>query len=427
MRNYQWHGFFALGGLVNVSPDPIAAAMPYLHHPPLVVWLSALPVLLTGYSEALLRFVAACCTILSTAAIYVLARRLAGQKYGFWSAVFFALTPMMAYFGRMPDHEAPALLICLLFAAVLVDWLRRPTRRGWWVLVLLTVLAVWTAWGAVIVIGVLGVMALFHTRRRAAVIMLGIVALGALIALLGYFVYLVPDAISDLINAFVWRTSTNSLEPGAADFAWSQYGLRVVVRLLTLYAPTVMVLALIGIRFTRRGLHRGTIVALPAAGFGYMLVFRNASYIHDYYMIFTAPGIALLAGGAVALLPRTPLRWLRPLVVSLVVFLPIGLVRYVDDLYVGSDASMLTFARIIREHTEPGDVIMSDLPTIGYAIEFYAERAVQWDTPPAQAIGQTTVDDHAVYLLYCGGDLPDGVVLLSQVEVGAQCRLARLR
>src|SRR5690606_22755519 len=75
--------------------------------------LPSLPVLLVGYHEVVVRFVFAACSLLSMAVMYALTRRLYGHTRAVWSAVFFTLTPMFAYFGRMPDHEAPAMLLLL--------------------------------------------------------------------------------------------------------------------------------------------------------------------------------------------------------------------------------------------------------------------------------------------------------------------------
>lgn len=134
VRNYHWHGFFALNGMIDQNPEIVGVSSPYLHHPPLAVWLFALPTIFAGYDEAVIRFGAASCTLIGGAALFVLARRLAGQRFALWSTAFYLLTPMTAYFGRMPDHEAPALMFVILFAALLVNWLRRQragSGGGW--------------------------------------------------------------------------------------------------------------------------------------------------------------------------------------------------------------------------------------------------------------------------------------------------------
>ena len=431
VRNYQLHGFFQQDGLVNISTGFDSPMEPYTHHPPLIVWLETPLVLLFGYDEALIRFVAASCTLIGAAALYVLARRLKGRIFAFWSTAFYVFTPMIAYFGRMPDHEAPALMFSLLFAAVLIDWLRRPTRRKWWALVVLTVLVAWTAWGGLIMIGILTLAALFFTRRRVALIMLGVVAFGAVIAVLGYFEVFSHDAIPDLINAFVWRTSTSSLEPGAINFTAGEYVLRIVVRLVTLYTPSICVLMLIGAALVlrQRGLLRTMLLAFVAAGVGYALLFRNASYIHDYYLLYLAPALGLLAGGAVVLLPKRS-RWLRPLVASLVLVTLPATLYYLNDIYRSSDATLpLSFAQVVHDQTAPDDLIISNLPNIGDALEFYAERTIAWGEPYSDALEAATLFKGATYYLHCDSyaNLPDNVVRLAEVEISPQCYLTRLR
>lgn len=432
VRNYQLHGFRELNGLVDTNSDPTGAVTPYTHHPPLIVWLSAALVLPVGYSEALLRFLAAGCTLISAAAFYGLARRLAGQQFALWCTAFYLLTPMMAYFGRMPDHEAPALMFTLLFALVLVSWLRSPTRQRWWLLAGLVALTAWTAWGGLVVIGMLCVMALFYTRRRLAVIMLGVVAVGAVIALLGYYQIAYADAIPDLINTFIWRSSASSLEPGSVAFTASDYVLRVIVRLIVLYTPAVCLLALVGVwlRLRRRGLLRGMILAWLAAGLAYILLFRNASYIHDYYLIYLTPGLALLAGAGVALIPRRAPRLLRPVVMALAVVTLPATIYYLGQIYRGSDAELgLEFAQAIHNATAPGDLILSNVPNPGAPIEFYAERLINWGIMPDAAAQRADRAAGAVYYAICGDDpallMTDET--LSEVAINPACRLARLR
>ncbi len=432
VRNYQLHGFFAQGGLVNTNPDLTGIPQPYTHHPPLLVWLSALPVLLVGYDETLLRFVAAGCTLIGAAALYVFARRLKGERFALWSAAFYLFTPMTAYFGRMPDHEAPALLFVLLFAAVLADWLRRPTRGRWWALVVLTVLTCWTAWGGLIVLAALGAAALVDTQRRVAVVALALVAAASLLAMLGYYLVYFPDAITDLISVFVWRTSTSSLEAGAVSFTWGDYALRLLVRLITLYTPSLLVLALVGAFVTRRqrGLRRRVVVALLAAGFGYMLLFRNASYIHDYYLLYTTPAFALLAAAAMTNLPRRRARWLRPLVAALALVTLPATLYYLNEIHSSSDPALgLEFAQAVRAQTAPGDLILSNLPSIGYALEFYAERSIAWDTSPSDALEQAQRSSQQVYYLHCDSyaALPSSAPRLGEAAINSQCGLTRLR
>jgi 4-amino-4-deoxy-L-arabinose transferase-like glycosyltransferase len=401
---------------------------------------------MAGYSEALVRFVAAGCTLLSMAALYLVARRLSprrlsarrlgGQNYPFWCVAFYAFTPMMAYFGRMPDYEALSLLICLLFAAVLVNWLRRPTRRDWWALVILTVLAVWTAWGTIIMVGALLVMALIYSKRLPGVMMLGIVAGGALIALMGYYLYLVDDTINDLINVFVWRTSMNTLRQGSVNFGWGDYFFKVGARAVILYTPTVSFLALLGgvMTLRRPGLLRAVPLALTGGALAYLLLFRNASYIHDYYWIYLAPAVALFAGCALTLLPaRAPRylrRYVRAITVSLALVSLLPLMIYLNLLYSGSDDQTITIiGRALRERTQPQDLIMSNLPDEGMSIEFYAERKIHWNVPPAEAGQSANGFGGAAYYLHCQADpalLPD-VPVLEEVEVTSECRLTRLR
>jgi hypothetical protein len=432
VRNYQLHGFFLLGGSIDRNTDLTGGVVAYTHHPPLMVWLSALPALLVGYDETLIRWVAACCTMLGASALYVLARRLNGTRFAMWGAAFYLLTPMTAYFGRMPDHEAPALMFVLLFAAVLAEWPRRPTRARWWALLALGVLTAWTAWGGLIVVVALGAGALAVSRRRAPLLVIGAAVAASVVVMYGYYLIFAPDAITDLISVWVWRTSTSSLDPGSVPFTAAQFVTRILMRLHTLYTPSMLIIALVGVPVVvrRGGWLRIVLAALLAAGFGYTLIFPNAAYIHDYYLIYTAPGLAMLAAAGVTLLPGGAPRWLRPVTVGLaLVALPTSL-YYLASIYRTADSTLgLEFARVVHDHTAPGDLIMSNVPSIGLAPEFYAERAIHWQTMPADALAAAQRADRPAFYLQCDSypTLPPGTPELSRVEVVPECVLTRLR
>ncbi len=102
-------------------------------------------------------------------------------------------------------------------------------------------------------------------------------------------------------------------------------------------------------------------------------------------------------------------------------------VYYLRELYSGSDdASGLAFAQVVDEQTTPHDLILSNVPTVGMAVEFYAERQIVWQPSPDQAAALASRFDGATYYAVCG-DLPLPVTPLAEVQINPPCRLDRLR
>lgn len=440
IRNYERYGFGALGGMIVLNNSPLQPNQSdqyvyYANHPPLPVWLPSLPVLLVGYDEVVVRFVFAACTLLSIAALYRLVRRLFGHTQALWSAAFYGFTPMIAYFGRMPDHEAPAILLLLLFTWVIVLWLQQPTRERWLALAALIFMQAWTAWGGLISIFAVCVAALWTAqrpqRRAVLVVMLvGILGAGAVFA---FYQLLWSGTLDSFVDKFLWRSSSQSFVPGSEPFTWGQYGGRLLLRFITLFTPTICVVAALGVAPLFRDpsrLRRAVPLALLLGGVGFALLFRNASYVHDYYLMYVTPAVAIFSAVGLGYWwqQRRTMRWMRPLLVGLLVATPIAVIRYIDQLYQGSDQTdPLIIAQAFQQQTAANDLIMSNLPMIGLAIDFYASRDIDWEVTPAEAAARRD-ERESVYYFRCGesGELPAGTPVLSEVEVVPQCWLTRL-
>lgn len=150
-RNYALYGAPELGFLqlrnyeIPAQPENYIF---YFRHPPMISWalgLAGVPFMLT---EASSRFVMICATMISIASLYVLARRLLGQKRALFVVLLYGLTPMIVYFGRMPNHEPLVMGFLMPFITIYAQYLRYPTRTRWVALAILAILCMWTAWAA---------------------------------------------------------------------------------------------------------------------------------------------------------------------------------------------------------------------------------------------------------------------------------------
>ncbi len=409
LRNYERYSFGGLSGLVTFDTTPeLLNQIPdyYIRHPPLAVWISYPFIAASGFHEALVRIIYAGCTLISAAALATLTKRLLGRGE-IWALALYLFTPMMLYFGRMPDHEAPALMFVLLLAIVLVDWIRRPTRKRFVVAAMLMVALAWTAWGGLILgISLCGILLFAYRRRWRG--LLGLIAAGIIpaLAVILYYQLIWSGAIEELINFFIWRTSNASGTRETAAFTAIEYVARIALRLFTLFTPTVLALAIIGIWQARRGT-RLSIAILSGFLFGalaFILVFRNASFIHDYYLIYFAPGIALLA--TITILESRQAhrfrRFIRPVVTALLLIWPVITIVVLGFLYTGStNDEPLRLAASLRQHTAFEDMIVSNHPNDGMAIELYSEREISWDVPP-EMIASLDHDSRRLFYLFCG-------------------------
>jgi len=455
VRNYTRYGFASLKGIVVLNTEVVLSEsnlQPYVHHPPLAVWWSGALMLLNQeptYHESLIRFMTASATLMGIAALYAIGRRILAHRGAVWSVVVYALAPVVAYFGRMPDHEALAMLLVLLFVWVMLIFRERPTAVGWVALAVLTVGIVWTAWGGVIVLACVGVLLLITPRAapasgsllaaRPQVIALGLVALAALTGLLLYYNAFVPDTFGKLLSAFVWRTSDQSLTRGSVSFTAGEYLARQGGRAITHFTFNGIALLAIGaiviVRERTPRLSRWLPVVLLVGGVAYLIVFRNASYIHDYYLTYTAPGFALIAAQAITFVPahRRTRRWYRPLIAALLITLPVSSLVYLNILYSSSgQTEPLELAAGIAANTENSSVIVGEPPLDGLSVAFYASRAIIWGTTPDAAadLARAIIPQPVFYVVCRDSDtleLPPALLSEPPTAVSENCWLLRLK
>jgi hypothetical protein len=130
--------------------------VPYLHHPPLFPLAVAAAYRLTGRSDPLVtRLVPAGFHLAGLAGLFLLGRMLFPTSPVTTALALgvFAIVPMSAYFGKMPNHEATA-LCWVIWALVLTESYRgRPRRAALLGAVTLWTLACFTAWGAYPILG----------------------------------------------------------------------------------------------------------------------------------------------------------------------------------------------------------------------------------------------------------------------------------
>ena len=447
VRNYRLYGAdnLWLMQVLNAGPATPETYHYYVHHPPLVVWSVGLAEAVFGFHEAVARWVMASATLISIAALYALARRLYDHRRAWWAMAFYAFTPMVLYFGRIPDHEPPTLAIVLLLAVVFVDWWRQPTRRRWWALAVLAVLAVWTSWAGMLYVGVFVLLGMWQGRgeQRRAMFALGAVAGLALVTMLGYYQWRWPDTLRDLLDVFVWRASSRTFRRGSASFTVGQYLSHQTLDLLRTM-PTLLLVGLPGAipAFRRDSLRAKAVLgALFVVGAGYLLLFRNAGYIHIYYKIFLAPPLALSAAVALYYGSRS-LRLRQVIRVGLSVLVLSGMLigayalaqfhatgeqpYFIRD---GEAVSLLELADAITAHTSPDDIILTDMPFVSASLEYYAFRDVTtWLVTPAAALTRAEQEDQAVVYIYCSDEaaLPEEMTAYP-VQAASGCLFMRLR
>jgi len=131
-RNYLRYGLVATRGgqVANAGQLRPQDFRFYSHHPPGISLTIAASFALLGIHEWSARLVPLLFTLGAAACLYRIACEMGGRLAGFLATLVFLVQPMVALYGRMPDHEAPAAFFALLLAVLYLHW-QRTDRRGW--------------------------------------------------------------------------------------------------------------------------------------------------------------------------------------------------------------------------------------------------------------------------------------------------------
>jgi 4-amino-4-deoxy-L-arabinose transferase-like glycosyltransferase len=416
VRNFDLYGLDQTGLMIirNTAPVTPDQFHIYSHHPPLMVWLPAALTIPLGYNELGMRYGFVALTMISVALIYVLVRRLYGERVAFWAAIFYTFPPMMIYYGRVAGYSQFAFVFGLLFAIILMDWLRQPTRIRLLMLAVVAWLAVWSAWPAVFYVAGLGFAGMFlgDRKQRMAIVGLGCVTIIAFVALMGFYQLQWDQSIDSLLDAFVWRSSDATFRRGSEPFDMPEFFWRFFLHAVSLITLGVIVLATVGVFALRR---HGTrfantiVIGLFLGGVGYQLAFRNASYIHDYYKIYLMPAVAVAAAMAWVYIRNNPSshRILRPVLDAQLLAAVVQTVLLVFVLHRSVDQPWLDrVIKTIDRQAAEEDVIVANYNTyaeqLGYLMvtEFYTFRNIRWNVEP-EAVLDARPADGQLHYFYC--------------------------
>jgi hypothetical protein len=343
--------------------------VPYLHHPPLLgLYLAGVFRLSGRDTPAVARLAMAALHLLSYALFVALAARLLpGRRAAqLWAALVFAVVPLSGFFGKMPNHEGPALFFLLGGALALIHAAARP--RGWpaWACLggLALLLAGFTAWHALAAgTGVAAV--LVFSRRPCERVTAGYIGAAGLVLA----AVLVPLHMR-WANHGRWLASQGESARHWMAFSGGMTGLRDYVGdLLHAFSyacqyegllPTLLAVAWLMQAGWRRlrgeplAAEETFLAALWAGSFGYQLGFAELARVHPYQQMLLLPFVALasarvVGGIAAALAPRRRLR-LAALVFLAAATLGASAAQYVKLYRKPSPAALARAADIQRQY-----------------------------------------------------------------------------
>ncbi|HWL93768.1 MAG TPA: glycosyltransferase family 39 protein [Phycisphaerae bacterium] len=370
-------GVIAVG---QTTPPPEERSL-YANHPPALVWLVAGAFSAAGESEAIARALPILASLLSLWLFMVLIRPTWGSEAAWLAGLIYALMPMSVYFGRMVNHEP--LCLCLMLASAValrgalqpaVPASRRRKRLALWAGGI--AFLVWTDWPGILFAGLTSLWAAWQWRRNRLGLgqfaFIFFVSAAATLSLICFLVYAGLDGRwSGLGDIFFNRRSSapdlrnaTALAHIAGNLTWpiaalvlvylvSQGWSRMVSRRTGRYSPNEEPMG---------GCEAMGLVTIT--GLIWVLLFWRLFKIHNYWMFYLGPWIALSAARTLLDLRAALSRYagasaqsiLYGVLAVVAVTELIGADRYFARTFV--DNATIAAWREIQRRTQPSDRVM---------------------------------------------------------------------
>jgi hypothetical protein len=315
----------------------------YPDHPPLLSLSLAASMAVFGMNDAAVRLVPAISTVLAIVLATSIAIGLFGRRIGLYSGVVMLALPIFTYFGRTACHETLVLSFCLLAMRGYLGWtygerFSGGSRLNAFVFALGTILSILTGWVAFIQAGVVAIHFAVSVCRRersgrlSAWLLVTWPALFAAVVTALHILWTLNWQIGHLYELFAYRSGIKRSEKLLTTDVWLvQQGIWLIrnftVTGLVIVASGLMIGALgksgepcqnhrkpagkrrrAGKRAAATELTSGigisTVMSrfwlLGSTGLLFVIIFRSASLVHEYWWLHFAPFFAMLAGEAVA-------------------------------------------------------------------------------------------------------------------------------
>ena len=296
---------------------------------------------------------------------------------------------MTSFYQVMLRHDSLGFGAALLYSLIFYFWLKKPRTTLYLGLIVTTILAVWTAWPAVFFVATIGIFGMLvgNNLQRIGVVILGIITVISFVFMMLLYETWSSGSVSSIITVFFWRTSAVSLRPGSDSFTLLDWVTSTTFHIAIFGTISILVLSILGFRSFWQKSNKfqiGFTLALFLSGWLYLLVFRNAGYLHTYYKAFVMPGMSILAAFGIVHFRRYRPRFTRPFVDVFVImfFVQVPFVLFISY-QTPHKEDVSDVIDYLNQETDLTRPIYILFPEAAYAtdlgIEYYTSRNVEWN------------------------------------------------
>ncbi len=303
---------YTRGGCVlkSVPVDPPRVIYNF-HHPPTYPLLILPTVNALGLSERSIRLGALFLAIPAILFLWLIGRRLGNPLVGGFASLLYATSAMGGYFGPMVDADNAVITLSLATVWAFLRESDNPTfgrRCLTFTLLFATALMDWAGYWTG---PALALIALASDNPRAQFLRVLRLATAPILALVVFGVHtgwILKDADPEatILSAFVAEMQKLTHAVAADAPSWSVTFAAIAKFAVMWFGPVLLILAALAFlprrdgRASLQGLAIASALLLP--GVIHALAFRRNLVIHDFWIIHSLPGIALLGGRTLAAL-----------------------------------------------------------------------------------------------------------------------------
>ncbi len=316
-RNFVKHGYVKtrFGPSMNPGPVPEGGFSYYLHHPPIFPFLISFSFHLFGVHEWSARIVPIIFSILSLLFLFRLIRKIWGIEEAYYATFFLAFMPMNLYFSRVVLHEPVVTFGLVLMIWYYVKWREKRLPSDYWKIVGLFAFFGMVDWPAYYILPLLTLHTLILDRgkKTAGKLRMTLLPLSGILIFLIFVVYCYylsrAQRGSGLLTAFIFRSAVST---GFFDYSILDYIRVEATRGFHLFTPILPLLSLGWLyAWCRKGVRHDIdrnllVVVVLAFGATHILFFKDASWIHEFWMYHLSAGLALSAGIATVQALKSP-------------------------------------------------------------------------------------------------------------------------
>ena len=276
----------------------------YTHNVPLYPWMLSLSFLTFGVGEWQARIISIIASVFSTIIVYRIALLLFNKLTAYLSLLLFTLSAMMIYFSNVAFPDPLAMFFTLGTFYFYLDWIYRKNSISYYLLTFFLTLSLLTLWGSYFLPPLIFLHYLFVLRGKNFKQVLLILFLPFVVfAAHTLHVYLLTGNFfgGGFFDSLLFRL--NLSKDDLVKFSVFQFIHRETSLVFAYYSKITVFLVLgwfsvLLYRMLKRynNTKQFTLLILFFWGISYPLVFIQGAFVHDYFLIYIAPFIAIASG-----------------------------------------------------------------------------------------------------------------------------------